>query len=85
MHAPGVTGVTVGVRAEHIRLDGDVVDRVELVEVAGADAYVHLASGLVATTDAEARPAPGDDVSIGIRPEDVHLFDEGTGERVGPA
>ena len=85
VHAPGVTGVTVGVRAEHIRLDGDVVDRVELVEVAGADAYVHLASGLVATTDAEARPAPGDDVRVGIRPEDVHLFDEATGGRVGPA
>jgi multiple sugar transport system ATP-binding protein len=85
VHAPGVTGVTVGVRAEHIRLDGDVVDRVELVEVAGADAYVHLASGLVATTDAEARPAPGDEVRVRIRPEDVHLFDEATGERVGPA
>ena len=74
-------GATVGVRPEHVRLDGEVPDRVELVEVAGNDSYVHLASGLVATTDADGRPAEGDQVRVGIRAADVHLFDE-AGERL---
>ena len=56
--------------------------RVDLVEVAGGDAFVHLTGGLVARVAAEGRPREGDEVRLGVRPEDVHLFDAATGERV---
>ena len=46
-------GTELGVRPEHLRLDGDVPARVELVEVAGGDAFVHLTGGLVARVAAE--------------------------------
>jgi ABC-type sugar transport system ATPase subunit len=75
-------GVEAGVRPEHVRLGSEGVPaRVELVEVAGSEAYVHLDDGLVARVAAEARPAPDSEVRVVIRREDVHLFDEATGER----
>jgi multiple sugar transport system ATP-binding protein len=75
-------GAIAGVRPEHMRLDGQEPRRVEDVEVAGSEAYLHLAGGLVATVPADGRPAEGDEVRIGIRPGDVHLFDAGTGDRL---
>ena len=75
-------GTELGVRPEHLRLDGDVPARVDLVEVAGGDAFAHLTGGLVARVAAESRPSEGDEVRLGVRPEDVHLFDAETGERV---
>ena len=75
-------GAIAGVRPEHVRLDGQEARRVEDVEVAGSEAYVHLAGGLIATVPADGRPAEGDEVRVGIRPEDVHLFDASTGERL---
>ena len=75
-------GAIAGVRPEHVRLDGQEPRRVEDVEIAGSEAYVHLAGGLIATVPADGRPAEGDEVRIGIRQEDVHLFDAGTGERL---
>ena len=74
----------VGVRPEHIRLDGSVTRRVELVEVAGGDAYVHLAGDLVARVASDARPAEGDEIGLGIRREDAHFFEVATGKRVEP-
>jgi multiple sugar transport system ATP-binding protein len=75
-------GAVAGVRPEHVRLDGQEPRRIEDVEVAGSEAYIHLAGGLVATVQADGRPAVGDEVRIGISPEDVHLFDADTGERL---
>ena len=75
-------GAIAGVRPEHVRLDGQEPRRVEDVEIAGSEAYVHLAGGLIVTVPADGRPAAGDEVRIGIREEDVHLFDPGTGERL---
>ena len=75
-------GTELGVRPEHLRLDGHVPGRVDLVEVAGGDAFVHLAGGLVARVAADGRPREGDEVRLGVRPEDVHLFDATTGARV---
>ena len=77
-------GAEAGVRPEHVRLDGEVPARVDLVEVAGGDAYVHLSGGLVARVAADVRPVEGEDVGLGIRREDVHLFDLETGRRVEP-
>lgn len=79
---PVPEGLTIGVRPEHVRLDGDVPARVDLVEVAGSDAFVYLAGGLVARVDAESRPAEGEEVQVGLRREDLHSFDPETGERV---
>ena len=85
-HAPG--DVDVGVRPEHVRIGGDGAgpsSRVELVELAGSDAYVHLANGLVARVPAEVRPDEGAEVQLSIRREDVHLFDRASGKRIeGP-
>jgi ABC-type sugar transport system ATPase subunit len=76
-------GAVLGVRPEHVRLAGDgVAARVELVEVAGSDAYLHLDRGLVARVRADARPSEQDEVRIGFDRSSAHLFDEGTGERI---
>jgi ABC-type sugar transport system ATPase subunit len=76
-------GTTLGVRPEHVRLTGDGVRaRVELVEVAGSDAYVHLDGGLVARVGADGRPAEGSEVAVSLNESSVHLFDDATGERV---
>jgi ABC-type sugar transport system ATPase subunit len=75
-------GATLGVRPEHVRLDGEGVSaRVGLVEVAGSDAYLHLDSGLVVRVDADQRPAEGAEVRVTVRREDAHLFDARSGER----
>ena len=58
-----------------------VPTRVDLVEVAGSDAYVHLDLGLVARVPAHSRPAEGAGVSVAFDRDAAHLFDEATGER----
>jgi ABC-type sugar transport system ATPase subunit len=80
--APVGEGTELGIRPEHLGLDGDVTARVDLVELAGADAYVHLSNGLVARVPADGRPREGDEVGVGVRPEHVHRFDRATGMRV---
>jgi ABC-type sugar transport system ATPase subunit len=75
----------VGVRPEHVRIGGNAGGaraRVELVELAGSEAYVHLANGLVARVPAEVRPDEGADVAVSVRPGDVHFFDRVSGERI---
>ena len=73
---------TLGIRPEHVRVGEGVPARVELVEVAGSEAFVFLERGLVARVAAEARPVEGSEVRVAIRREDAHLFDSATGERV---
>jgi multiple sugar transport system ATP-binding protein len=76
-------GMVLGVRPEQVSVDTDGVPaRVELVEVQGSDAYLHLDSGLVARVAAHGRPREGEEVFVGFRREDAHLFDAETGERV---
>jgi ABC-type sugar transport system ATPase subunit len=76
-------GVLVGIRPEHLRLDdGPVVRTVELVEVAGSDAFVHVGGGLVAKVAAERRPPEGSTIRVGVAASDVHLFDLRSGRRV---
>jgi ABC-type sugar transport system ATPase subunit len=75
-------GTTIGIRPEHVRLGEDGVrTRIELVEVAGSDAYVHLDGGLVARVPAEGRPAEGAETGVSVRREDAHVFDAATGRR----
>jgi ABC-type sugar transport system ATPase subunit len=79
---PVPAGTTLGVRPEHVRLDAEgVPTRVDLVEVAGSDAFVHLVGGLVARVPAEARPEEGAEVRVQLRRSDTLLFDDETGRR----
>jgi ABC-type sugar transport system ATPase subunit len=76
-------GAEVGVRPEHVRLGTDgAATRVDIVEVAGSEAYVHLENGLVAHVPAETRPSEGEEVHVAIRREDARLFDLESGERM---
>jgi multiple sugar transport system ATP-binding protein len=80
---PVPQGIVVGVRPEHVRVvPNGVPARVEIVEVAGSDAFVHVDRGLIAKLPAVGRPAERDEVGIAIDRAGVHLFDEASGERV---
>ncbi len=88
LRLPGVPAgrLEAGVRPEALVLGGEGLPaRVELVEVVGGDAHVHLrADGLplVARVPAAGRPSVGDIVHAAVHPDDVHLFDVDTGRRV---
>jgi multiple sugar transport system ATP-binding protein len=76
-------GVVVGVRPEHVRVvPNGVPARVEIVEVAGSDAFVHVDRGLISKVPARGRPAEGAEVGLAIDRVDVHLFDEASGTRL---
>jgi ABC-type sugar transport system ATPase subunit len=76
-------GAIVGVRPEHVRIAANGLRaRVEIVEVAGSDAFVHLDRGLIAKIPADGRPAEGAKVGVTIDRARVHLFDDASGERV---
>ena len=73
--------VELGVRPSAVRL-GDVAQgeraTVELVEVSGEDAYVHITAAgvrLVATVPASSRPEPGSEVGVSIDDSDAYIFD----------
>jgi ABC-type sugar transport system ATPase subunit len=80
---PVPQGIVVGVRPEHVRIvPNGVLARVEIVEVAGSDAFVHVDRGLISKLPADGRPAEGAEVGIAIDRAGVHLFDEASGERM---
>ena len=79
---PVPAGLTLGIRPEHVRLGSEGESaRIDVVEVAGSDAFVHLDNGLVARVAVEERPAEGDRVRVSFAREHTHLFDDATGER----
>ena len=76
-------GTVLGIRPEHVRLVPDGVPaRVEIVEIAGSDAFVHVDRGLVSRVPADARPAEGAQIGLAIDRSSAHLFDEASGARV---
>jgi len=84
---PGTDGrpVEVGIRPEHLALVADGAPaQVEVVEVAGNEAFLHLDAGgtrLVARVGPEHRPAAGSTVALAVAvPGSVHIFDAETGE-----
>jgi ABC-type sugar transport system ATPase subunit len=80
---PVPEGTVLGVRPENVRLVPDGVPaRVEIVEVAGSDAFVHVDLGLVSKVPAPNRPTEDTQVGLAIDRAGVHLFDEASGERV---
>ncbi|PRI10810.1 ABC transporter ATP-binding protein [Leucobacter massiliensis] len=86
--------VTVGVRPEDLRVLDDAQPGMELnvalVEELGADGYIYgtIPHGdeqkdLVVRVDGRSHPAVGDTVRIGADPQQLHVFDRQTGERLG--
>jgi multiple sugar transport system ATP-binding protein len=88
--ANGREGVVVGFRPESLELAaGGLPARVEVVEEVGADAYVFCVAEvageqtkLVARTEARRAPEREARVSLRPRPNEAHLFDAETGERI---
>src|SRR5581483_4469939 len=76
--------VTVGLRPEHLALDGEAASlqlTVELIEMLGADTIVHGALGtsgatLMARLPGTVRVAVGERVPLAIARAQVHVFDD---------
>jgi multiple sugar transport system ATP-binding protein len=87
----GLGELVLGIRPEHLHLaegTGELSGEVVLVEELGADALLHvrLAAGtspMVARAQGRRPPAPGQQVSFHVEPEDVFAFHPATGERLG--
>ena len=87
----GRTDLVLGVRPESLEVATEGVRaRVDVVEDVGADAFVFCTADvdgestrLVARTEVRKAPHQGENVALRPRPEDAHLFDPATGERLG--
>jgi multiple sugar transport system ATP-binding protein len=82
--------LTVGIRPEHLSVggDGELTLDVALVEDLGSDSYVygHLADDAdshVIVRAGREHPHPGESVKVKVDTAHLHLFDAGTGRRVG--
>jgi multiple sugar transport system ATP-binding protein len=85
-------GRVAGFRPEHVDIAGEgegIPARVEVVEDIGADAYVFCSAELdgeqtrlVARTEVRSAPQQGERVSLRPRPDEAHLFDAESGERL---
>lgn len=77
--------VVLGIRPEDIRPEGSsalLSARVEVVELMGAETFVHLASGghtLIARLAPSSRPIRGDTLHFSFAPGKMHLFDAASG------
>jgi multiple sugar transport system ATP-binding protein len=89
----GRSQVVVGLRPEALELGGEGIPAdVEVVEEFGADAYVFCAARLpdtesgmtrlVARTEARSAPERGERIALRVRPDEAHLFDAESGERL---
>jgi len=89
----GRSQVVVGLRPEALELGGEGIPAdVEVVEEFGADAYVFCAARLadtgggmtrlVARTEARLAPERGERIALRVRPDEAHLFDAESGERL---
>ncbi|MGB0697092.1 MAG: sn-glycerol-3-phosphate import ATP-binding protein UgpC [Rhodospirillaceae bacterium] len=83
--------LTLGLRPEHLRLDGSGALRlaVQVVEPLGADILVHGAieaaegpSAMTLRLPAETRVAEGSVLPLSIDPADLHVFDPDSGLRI---
>jgi sn-glycerol 3-phosphate transport system ATP-binding protein len=81
--------VTVGVRPEHLAVNGGegggIAGRIEMIEQLGADTLTHIAYAggiVILRTPHESRHAIGDELTIRADPARVYLFDAGTGARL---
>ena len=80
--------VAAAVRPEHLAIDdrGPLTGTIGVVENLGHQTYVFVetADGRICVLqDRDSRPRAGDAVRLSVRPGSVHLFDGGTGMRLG--
>ena len=81
--AGGLEGseVVVGIRPEHFVPAGEghaLSGPVQVVEPLGSDTLIHFMLGpstLTARVAPEMRPSPGENISVGVDPSRIHLFD----------
>jgi len=88
----GRSAVVLGFRPEALELaDEGMPAYVEVVEELGADAFVFCSAQLedgaentrlVARTEARNSPAQGDRVTLKVRPDEAHVFDVESGQRL---
>jgi multiple sugar transport system ATP-binding protein len=86
----GLRELVLGIRPEHLHLAdgaGQIKGEVLLVEELGADALLHvrLAEGgnqVIARAEGRRPPAPGQDVTFYVQPDDVFAFHPETGARI---
>ena len=83
----GAADMLLGVRPEHLQLQGDAPwrGRVSVVEPTGPDTYVMVdtaAGHVTLRTDAQTRVQPGDNVGLAVAPANAHWFDAKTEERL---
>jgi multiple sugar transport system ATP-binding protein len=89
----GLSELVLGIRPEHLHLangSGELAGEVLLVEELGADALLHvrLAGGgtpVVARAEGRKPPAPGQQVTFRVQPDDVFAFHPATGARLATA
>jgi multiple sugar transport system ATP-binding protein len=86
----GLSQLTLGIRPEHLHLangSGELAGEVLLVEDLGSDALLHVrltgdAEPVVARAEGRTPPAPGQQVTFHVQPEDIFAFDPQTGARL---
>ena len=86
----GLREIVLGIRPEHLHLangSGPVAGEVMLVEELGADALLHVRLAedhnlVVARTEGRKPPAPGQQVTFNVQPDDVFAFQPETGARL---
>jgi multiple sugar transport system ATP-binding protein len=86
----GLTELVLGIRPEHMHLAdgvGEIAGEVMLVEELGADALLHVrlaesGNQVVARTEGRKPPAPGQEVTFRVQPDDVFAFHPVTGARL---
>jgi multiple sugar transport system ATP-binding protein len=86
----GLSELVIGMRPEHLHLadgTGELTGQVVLVEELGADAMLHVrlpegGNPIVARAEGRQPPAPGREVSLHIRTEDVFAFNPESGARL---
>jgi multiple sugar transport system ATP-binding protein len=85
----GLDELVLGVRPEHLHLvsGGELSGEVLLVEELGADALLHLRlagdrTQVVARTEGRATPAPGQQINLRVKPENLFAFHPETGARL---
>jgi multiple sugar transport system ATP-binding protein len=87
--AQGHGKLVVGIRPEHLSIgEGHLDVQIDLVEDLGSDFYVygHRAEDTRATIIVRAgreHPRPGEAIKVKIDTSRMHLFDAGTGLRIG--
>jgi multiple sugar transport system ATP-binding protein len=86
----GLSELVLGIRPEHMHLangSGELSGEVMLVEELGADALLHVrlagdGNAVVARAEGRKPPAPGQQVTFHVQPDDVFAFHPETGARL---